>query len=167
MITEKSESFDHPRPPPVRWTRSHVNLDAAGNYMFAWTTPFPIRDEVDAVTSQERVESLLTQVRKCVCVLRISQRVSQQQSNTGTRHWDIKTREQLTALDAAMENMSSNQSGEMATKEYVMYHFFFSIMHITKQNKKKTLSNTNTHSLNSHLVQIQSTKSIHASGSSV
>ena len=42
-----------------------MNLDAAGNYMFAWTTPFPIGDEVDAVTSEERIESLLTQVRTC------------------------------------------------------------------------------------------------------
>ena len=66
VITQKSDSFDHPRPPPVRWTRSHVNLDAAGNYMLAWTTPFPIGDEVDAVMSQERIESLLTQVRKFV-----------------------------------------------------------------------------------------------------
>ena len=86
VINEKTEALNHPRPPPVRWTRSHVNLDATGNYMWAWTTPFPVGEEVDAVTSVDRIESLLTKVRFFFCTHSLSLSLSLSLTHTHTHN---------------------------------------------------------------------------------
>jgi len=133
VINEKTEALNHPRPPPVRWTRSHVNLDATGNYMWAWTTPFPVGEEVDAVTSVDRIESLLTKVRYFfffALIHSLSPSLSLSHAHTHTtntqvrtRYWDIKTREQLTALDAAGVSLSQS-NGKSLTKEYNLRNRF-------------------------------------------